>query len=209
MMMRNALAVVVGAAALLGMFVTSSAACEDIESYFGDVGSVSEIDLGSVIRVDCPANDEGGPLEEILIASGTSLTIKSTQDYVRFVNVRFTVEEGATLVFDMPITRFGPNSGALEGGTGYMLEVYDGASVTFMGKFRASQIKNIRSVFYNSGAINFKGDSLFNNNGNVVRSNSNGTLKFRGDAVFKNNSWLALDLIGPDSFVRFSQDSHV
>ena len=42
---------------------------------------------------------------------------------------------------------------ALEGGTGYMLEVYDGASVTFMGKFRASQIKNIRSVFYNSGAI--------------------------------------------------------
>ena len=29
----------------------------------------------------------------------------------RFVNVRFTVEEGATLVFDMPITRFGPNSG--------------------------------------------------------------------------------------------------
>lgn len=29
----------------------------------------------------------------------------------RFVNLRFTVEEGATLVFDMPITRFGPNSG--------------------------------------------------------------------------------------------------
>ena len=60
-----------------------SAVCEDVETFFGDVGSVSEIDLGSVIRVDCPANDEGGPLEEILIASGTSLTIKSTQDFVR------------------------------------------------------------------------------------------------------------------------------
>lgn len=60
-----------------------SAQCEDIESYFGDVGSVSEIDLGSVIRVDCPGNDEGGPLEEILIAEGTSLTIKSNEDYVR------------------------------------------------------------------------------------------------------------------------------
>lgn len=61
----------------------SSAQCEDIENYFGDVGSVSEIDLGSVIRVDCPGNDEGGPLEEILITEGTSLTIKSNEDYVR------------------------------------------------------------------------------------------------------------------------------
>lgn len=34
-----------------------------------------------------------------------------------------------------------------------MLEVHDGASVTFMGKFRASKIGNIRSVFYNSGNI--------------------------------------------------------
>lgn len=36
-------------------------------------------------------------------------------DVLRFVNVRFTVEEGATLVFDMPITRFGPNSGVSKG----------------------------------------------------------------------------------------------
>lgn len=34
-----------------------------------------------------------------------------------------------------------------------MLDVYDGATVTFMGKFRASKIDNIRSVFYNSGYI--------------------------------------------------------
>lgn len=28
----------------------------------------------------------------------------------RFVNLRFTVEDGASLVFDMPKTQFGPNS---------------------------------------------------------------------------------------------------
>lgn len=31
--------------------------------------------------------------------------------YCRFVNLRFTVEDGASLVFDMPKTQFGPNSG--------------------------------------------------------------------------------------------------
>lgn len=40
-----------------------------------------------------------------------------------------------------------------EGGTGFMLEVYAGASVTFMGKFRGSKVTNIRSMFYNSGTI--------------------------------------------------------
>lgn len=30
---------------------------------------------------------------------------------VRFVNLRFIVEEGASLIFDMPVTRVGPNSG--------------------------------------------------------------------------------------------------
>ena len=32
----------------------------------------------------------------------------------RFVNVRFTVEDEATLIFDMPVTRIGPNSGVRE-----------------------------------------------------------------------------------------------
>lgn len=31
-----------------------------------------------------------------------------------------------------------------------MVDVYDNASVTFMGKFRASKIRNIRSVFNNT-----------------------------------------------------------
>lgn len=37
--------------------------------------------------------------------------------FFRFVNLRFTVEEGATLVFDMPITRFGPNNPVSFSGT--------------------------------------------------------------------------------------------
>lgn len=59
--------------------------CDDIDRYFRDVNSVSEIDLGSVIRVNCPENDgyRNIMLEEILIESGKTLTIKSTQDYVR------------------------------------------------------------------------------------------------------------------------------
>lgn len=57
--------------------------CDDIVAYFGDVNSVSEIDLGDVTTVECPANDEGGMLDEILIQSGKSLTIKSSRDYVR------------------------------------------------------------------------------------------------------------------------------
>lgn len=42
---------------------------------------------------------------------------------------------------------------ATEGGTGFMLEVFADASVTFMGKFRGSKVENIRSMFYNSGTI--------------------------------------------------------
>lgn len=36
----------------------------------------------------------------------------------RFVNVRFTVEDGASLIFDLPKTRFGPNSGVRTAGGG-------------------------------------------------------------------------------------------
>lgn len=35
----------------------------------------------------------------------------------------------------------------------YMLSVYDDASVTFTGKFRASQVRNVRSVFNNLGTV--------------------------------------------------------
>ena len=75
---------------LPAVFVSSSrlvlvrSECDDIDQYFADVNSVSEIDLGDVTSVECPANDEGGMLEEVLIESGKTLTIKSTQDYVRY-----------------------------------------------------------------------------------------------------------------------------
>ena len=58
-------------------------ACDDIDAYFGDVSSVGEIDRGSVITVECPPNADGEMIEEIVIGSGKTLTIKSTQPYVR------------------------------------------------------------------------------------------------------------------------------
>ncbi|CAN0101526.1 unnamed protein product [Laminaria digitata] len=45
--------------------------------------------------------------------------------------------------------------------------------------------------------VRFKDDALFDDNGNVFRSDL-GTLKFRGDTVFKNNFYLAIDKASPD-----------
>lgn len=56
-----------------------------MEKYFGGVSSVSEINL-DVIRVDCPANEDGEPLEEVIIESGKTLTITTTRDYVRYAS---------------------------------------------------------------------------------------------------------------------------
>ncbi|CAM9295269.1 unnamed protein product [Scytosiphon promiscuus] len=201
--MASAKSLVLGALLALAT-VARSQQCDDIDNYFGDVGSVSEIDLGSVIRVDCPSNDDAEELPFITIESGKTLTVKSSESFVRFVNLRFIVEEDATLIFDMPVTRVGPNSGQSEGAGDFVFDVAEGGTLTFNGKFRASKVDNVRSVFYNRGSIEFKDDSLFNNNGNVFRSNE-GTIKFRGDAVFKNNFYLAIDNDGPDSFVRFSK----
>ncbi|CAM9593958.1 unnamed protein product, partial [Ectocarpus sp. 8 AP-2014] len=199
---------VVGRCALLALALMASTVrsqeCDDIDAYFGDVSSVTEIDLGTIIRVDCPSNDDAEELPYITIESGKTLTVKSEESFVRFVNLRFIVEEGASLIFDMPVTRVGPNSGQSEGAGDFVFDVAEGGSLTFNGKFRSSQVSNVRSVFYNRGSIEFKDDSLFNNNGNVFRSNE-GTIKFRGDAVFKNNWYLAIDNDGENSFVRFSK----
>ena len=37
----------------------------------------------------------------------------------RFINVRFTVEDGASLIFDMPETQFGPNGNVREKNTAF------------------------------------------------------------------------------------------
>lgn len=58
--------------------------CFDFDEYFGDVSSVSEVDVSPVVRVDCPANDEGEMLQEVLIESGKTLTIKSTRGFARY-----------------------------------------------------------------------------------------------------------------------------
>lgn len=59
--------------------------CDDIDAYFGDVNSVTEIDLGSIIRVDCPSNDDAEELPYITIESGKTLTVKSEESFVRCV----------------------------------------------------------------------------------------------------------------------------
>lgn len=50
--------------------------------------------------------------------SNRYLRYYSTSEYsaasLRFINVRFTVDYGASLVFDMPTTQFGPNDGVRE-----------------------------------------------------------------------------------------------
>ncbi|CAB1109311.1 unnamed protein product [Ectocarpus sp. CCAP 1310/34] len=196
---------VVGRCALLALALIASTVrsqeCDDIDAYFGDVSSVTEIDLGTIIRVDCPSTDDGEELPYITIESGKTLAVKSEESFVRFVNLRFIVEEGASLIFDMPVTRVGPNSVVdPESASDFVFDVAEGGSLTFNGKFRSSQVFNVRSVFYNRGSIEFKDDSLFNNNGNVFRNNE-GTIKFRGDAVFKNNWYLAIVNDGEDSFV--------
>lgn len=41
----------------------------------------------------------------------------------------------------------------IENAPGYMLDIYDDATVTFMGKFRGSKVNNVRSLFYSSGNL--------------------------------------------------------
>lgn len=36
--------------------------------------------------------------------------------FIRFVNIRFTVEDGASLIFEMGLVVFGPNTGVSRGG---------------------------------------------------------------------------------------------
>ncbi|CAM9295561.1 unnamed protein product [Scytosiphon promiscuus] len=178
-------------------------ACDDVDLYFADVSTSTEIDLEGVASLECPDNVDGEVIAGVTVESGKTLTIKSSEA-VRFVNVRFTVEAGASLVFDMPATEIGPNSGDFDNPRAMVFDLYDDSTLTFMGDFHGDGVENVRTMFYSTGSIEFKGDALFENNGNVFRSNL-GTIKFRGDTVFRNNFYLALDNEGTDSFVRFSK----
>ena len=54
--------------------------CQDIV----DLGVLDgEIDLGTATSIQCPANEDKEDLSEILVKSGTTLTLKSTQSPFR------------------------------------------------------------------------------------------------------------------------------
>eukprot|EP00904_Undaria_pinnatifida_P009445 jgi/Undpi1/5630/HiC_scaffold_2.g00905.m1 len=89
-----------------------------------------------------------------------------------------------------------------ENAQGFMIDVKEGGSVTFLGDFEGREVRNVRSMFYNAGSMDFKGAARFEENGNVFRSNS-GVLKFRGKTIFRDNWYLAIDNIDA-GYVRFS-----
>eukprot|EP00903_Cladosiphon_okamuranus_P022816 g21008.t1 len=170
--------------------------CPDVDQYFGSMTSgTSVVDLGETATLECPSDED----TEITIVSGQSLTVSSGLDYdepVKFKNIRFTVEDGASLVFEKFVF-FGPNDQDFYTSA---FTIEEGATVTFEGKFRASRL---RGTFRNGGNLEFKAKTFFNNNGHVFEYNS-GTIKFRAKSTFKNNE-LAAIYNRPTGFVRFSK----
>ncbi|CAN0327217.1 unnamed protein product [Ectocarpus sp. 6 AP-2014] len=208
-MMHQPWAAVVVAA---GILATASAACDDVDNYLGIPNPLTgdmEIDLEGVSGVECAEieTDAGNEilLEQIVIDGG-SVTLKSSS-YVRFVNVEFDVKPGATLVFDMPETYFGPNTARKEGTWYYNsfgMNVDEGATVTFAGDVVASDVSNAFTAFYNRGSMEFQKTALFED-GTYVFYENQGTIKFRGDATFRNNRFHAIQNIF-SGYIRFSKD---
>ncbi|CAN0078250.1 unnamed protein product [Pylaiella littoralis] len=204
--MKTALAALL---AVVGLSPVRSA-CEDVDTYFGSISRItsgdadndfdlaygaSEVNLGLLTKLECPSDED----TEIVIVIGTDLTIKSDIDAassVQFKNIRFTVEEGASLVFEMYV-QFGPNS---QEAYSNAFRVHENSSVTFMSNFHAS---GIQSAFRNSGLVEFKASSLFNDNLNVFYINT-GDIKFRDNAVFKDNAYHGIENHST-GFVRFSK----
>eukprot|EP00904_Undaria_pinnatifida_P009397 jgi/Undpi1/5588/HiC_scaffold_2.g00864.m1 len=196
--------------ALMALASLSSARslCDDVQSYFdipvpldGDM----EIDL-DVLSIECEANGElPDELDEIIVQGGT-LTITSTHSSAQFVNLRFTVEDGASLEFDVDTVLFGPNSGYEENAQGYMIDVKEGGSVTFLGDFEGTEVRNVKAMFYNAGSMDFKGTALFEQNANVFNANS-GVLKFRDETTFQDNWYVAINNID-SGYIRFSEGAN-
>ncbi|CAN0027428.1 unnamed protein product [Scytosiphon promiscuus] len=182
------------ALASLAGFSTARSQCDDMSFFDGVVSG--EVDLGSATSVECVSDNE------VVIASGETVTIVSTQPVVRFFNIRFTVMEGASLIFDMPETQLAPN-GVDEPATGNIqaFRVHDTATLTFMGKFEATELSH--SLMYNSGTTEFKDEAVFTDNVETFYINT-GILKFRGDALFQDNEYHGIDNRST-GFVRFSK----
>eukprot|EP00752_Nemacystus_decipiens_P005675 g5136.t1 len=182
--------------ALLGLTKLGQvrSSCPDVDKYFGSMTSdTSVVDLGQTTRLECPSDED----TEIVILRGQHLTVSSGLDYeepVKFKNIRFTVEEDASLVFEKFVF-FGPNN---QDFYTILFKIDEGATVTFEGKFRASKV---RTGFQNNGYVEFKAKAFFNNNGYPIQYNA-GTMKFRSKATFKNNEFHAIFNTG---FTRFSK----
>ncbi|CAM9463602.1 unnamed protein product, partial [Laminaria digitata] len=77
------------------------------------MGGDMEINLDAVETIECEEIGENAEVNanglETVVVNGGTLTLKSSNN-VRFVNVGFAVMSGANLVFDMPKTKFGPNT---------------------------------------------------------------------------------------------------
>ncbi|CAM9983115.1 unnamed protein product, partial [Ectocarpus fasciculatus] len=170
--------------------------CDDLRSLLSSPLS-GDTTLELTGDTDCPILEDN-ELEEFAVEGGTlTLTGPST---TKFTNLKFTIMDQAALIFDFDTIEFGPNFG-YEGEDnygGYMVQVLSGGSVEFLGEMVATQLENMRSVFYNEagGSIEFAKDASFTDIGtNVFRSNL-GRLRFYGDATFIDNPYLAIDNIG-------------
>ncbi|CAM9940314.1 unnamed protein product, partial [Laminaria digitata] len=151
----------------------------------------------SSAAIDCTILEDN-ELEEFIVEGGT-LTLAGPST-TKFTNLKFTVMDGAGLIFDFDKTEFGPNLGFDRDDDygGFMVQVMSGGSVEFTGELAATQLENMRSVFWNGvgGSIEFASNVVFNDcDSNVFRDNY-GTLRFYGDVTFTDNSYLAISNIG-------------
>lgn len=181
-----------GAFGLLTAASVARAECDDLLNLSLPLSGDTTLKLSSA-AVDCTilADNE---LEEFVIEGGTlTLTGAST---TKFTNLRFTVMDGAGLVFDFDTTEFGPNLGfeRQDNFNGFMVQVMSGGSVEFTGELAATGLENMRSVFWNDvgGSIEFASNVVFNDcDSNVFRDNF-GRLRFRSDVTFTENRFLSI-----------------
>lgn len=180
-----------GAAGLLVAASVARAECEDLQNLSLPLSGDTTLELSSA-AIDCAIVDVD-QLEEFVIEGGTlTLTGPST---TTFSNMRFTVMDGASLIFDFPMTEFGPSvSGRQDDYASIMLNVMSGGSAKFTGEMTADRVGNMESVFGNAvdGSIEFASRAVFDNcNANVFLHNY-GSLRFRGDATFISNEYIVI-----------------
>ncbi|CAM9699224.1 unnamed protein product, partial [Laminaria digitata] len=173
------------------------AECDDLLNLSLPLSGDTTLELSSA-AMDCTILEDN-QLEEFIIEGGTlTLTGPST---TKFTNLRFTVMDGAGLIFDFDTTEFGPNLGYErhdDYGVVFMVQAMSGGSVVFTGELTATGLENMWSVFANEvdGSIEFGSNVVFHDcDSNVFRDNY-GTLRFYGDVTFTDNIYLAIFNIG-------------